>query len=178
MWHGASRLGGLSIQPRMIDVYSEYDVGTRGHLYHQKQDGTFEEVSPEDGIDHPRSHGDAHARLLPRQTLADEAEDAAGAGADGHADADTEVGSGADAGSGEDVGGRPGYLPRPRCESPAAAQSRGESSCSARGHAMDLMMRDLAGIRPDLRSCCSCHHFWPKYGQKSEHEDQVTASGR
>ena len=45
------------------DVYigsSDYP-GTRGHLYHQKQDGTFEEVSPEDGIDHPRSHGVAVA---------------------------------------------------------------------------------------------------------------------
>jgi len=41
------------------DVYigsSDYP-GTRGFLFHQKADGTFEEVQPAQGIDHPRSHG-------------------------------------------------------------------------------------------------------------------------
>ena len=42
-----------------LDIYigsSDYP-GTRGFLYHQKADGTFEEVTPDVGIDHPRSHG-------------------------------------------------------------------------------------------------------------------------
>jgi len=42
-----------------LDVYvgsSDYP-GTRGFLFHQKVDGTFEEVTPSSGIDHPRSHG-------------------------------------------------------------------------------------------------------------------------
>ena len=42
-----------------LDVYigsSDYP-GTRGFLFHQKQDGTFEEIAASDGIDHPRSHG-------------------------------------------------------------------------------------------------------------------------
>jgi hypothetical protein len=41
------------------DVYigsTDYP-GTRGHLWHQKEDGTFERVSLEDGIDHKSSHG-------------------------------------------------------------------------------------------------------------------------
>jgi hypothetical protein len=46
-----------------LDVYigsTDY-AATRGHLYHQKADGTFEEVSIADGIDHPSSHGVAVA---------------------------------------------------------------------------------------------------------------------
>lgn len=42
-----------------LDLYigsSDYP-GTRGFLYHQRADGTFEEVLPAEGIDHPRSHG-------------------------------------------------------------------------------------------------------------------------
>ena len=35
--------------------------GTRAFLFHQKTDGTFEEVAITDGIDHPRSHGVAVA---------------------------------------------------------------------------------------------------------------------
>jgi hypothetical protein len=35
--------------------------GTRAALFHQKLDGTFEEVSVADGIDHPRAHGVAIA---------------------------------------------------------------------------------------------------------------------
>jgi hypothetical protein len=35
--------------------------GTRAFLFHQKPDGRFEEVLPEAGIDHPRSHGIAVA---------------------------------------------------------------------------------------------------------------------
>ena len=45
------------------DIYigsSDYP-GTRGFLFHQKADGTFEEVLPAKGIDHPRSHGVAIA---------------------------------------------------------------------------------------------------------------------
>jgi hypothetical protein len=41
------------------DVYigsTDYP-GTRGHLWHQKQDGTFERVPLDDGIDHTSSHG-------------------------------------------------------------------------------------------------------------------------
>ena len=42
-----------------VDVYigsSDYP-GTRGFLFHQKPDGSFEPVAPADGIDHARSHG-------------------------------------------------------------------------------------------------------------------------
>ena len=45
------------------DVYigsTDYP-GTRGLLYHQRADGTFESVAPTDGIDHTRSHGIAVA---------------------------------------------------------------------------------------------------------------------
>jgi hypothetical protein len=45
------------------DVYigsSDYP-GTRGFLFRQKPDGTFSEVPPASGIDHPRSHGIAVA---------------------------------------------------------------------------------------------------------------------
>lgn len=41
------------------DVYigsTDYP-GTRGHLWHQKSDGTFEKVGLQDGIDHKSSHG-------------------------------------------------------------------------------------------------------------------------
>jgi hypothetical protein len=41
------------------DVYigsTDY-AGTRGHLWHQKEDGTFERVSPVEGIDQKSSHG-------------------------------------------------------------------------------------------------------------------------
>lgn len=41
------------------DVYigsTDYP-GTRGHLWHQKEDGTFQKVPLGDGIDHPSSHG-------------------------------------------------------------------------------------------------------------------------
>jgi hypothetical protein len=42
-----------------LDVYigsSDYP-GTRGFLFHQKPDGTFEEVPTDVGLNHPRSHG-------------------------------------------------------------------------------------------------------------------------
>lgn len=42
-----------------LDVYvgsTDYG-GTRGHLYHQNAQSTFDEVAPGDGIDHTSSHG-------------------------------------------------------------------------------------------------------------------------
>ena len=48
-----------------LDIYvgsSDYPY-TRGFLYHQKTDGSFEEVSPDVGIAHPRSHGVAVSDL-------------------------------------------------------------------------------------------------------------------
>lgn len=46
-----------------LDVYigsTDYN-GTRGHLYHQNAQGTFDAVAPGDGIDHKSSHGVAVA---------------------------------------------------------------------------------------------------------------------